>query len=443
MKDRNKKTTSQEQAAPAAARKGARRALAVLLACLIAAACVLVGWLAALYSRDARLRKLEWLIQTLGDEYYREADLDALYEELYDMVVPDEFSAYYSAEEYAQKAAESEGAGTGIGVTVAAAEGGLRIHAVTENSPACLAGLKEGMYLLGWEGGGGVQTGELASFVQFVGVQSGAFVLYADFSPDALPSAENAFSLEKRTFRAAYCLYRDAEASFGFRGEEETSLTETGGGLAGLGADTAYIALKRFNGNCAEEFEACLALMRSRGKKHLILDLRGNGGGYLSDLQCIAAHLLRNAEGARPVVARAKFRSGAETVYRAAGNDFSAYFSAESRIYVLADENSASASECLIGALVDYGTLGYDHIFLRRDGETGVCRTYGKGVMQSAFEYSDGSAFRLTVAEIVWPQGKSIHGRGVTPEDGAVAVTAPAFAGEQDLFLEEVLALLG
>lgn len=439
----------QQSKAPASPKRRGRRALAVILAVLIVAAAFLAGWLGSAYSRDARLRKLEWMIGTLDEEYYKDVDLDALYDALYGVVVPDRFSYFYTADEYAQLIAESEGRNEGVGVTLLTESDGVRFYAVVENSPACLAGIEKGMYLLGWsEVGGAVQTGSASELISFIDTQAGEFILYAGFAAGETPSESNAYTVDATEYRAAYCLYRDSESAYAFRGDEQivlTDVTEEKGALAGLDADTAYIRLDSFDGNCAEEFAACLSLMKSRGRSNLVLDLRGNGGGYMSDLQAISAHLLKNAEANSPVVARAVFRDGSETLYRADGNDYSAYFTDESRVTVLADENTASASECLIGALIDYGTIGYEDIYLRHDAETGVCRTYGKGVMQSTFTTIGGDAFRLTVAEIFWPNGNSIHEKGVTPsypQAGAHAVTAPMLPDGTDAFLAQVLAAL-
>ena len=106
----------QQSKAPASPKRRGRRALAVILAVLIVAAAFLAGWLGSAYSRDARLRKLEWMIGTLDEEYYKDVDLDALYDELYDAVVPDRFSYFYTAAEYDRLVAESEGQNEGVGV---------------------------------------------------------------------------------------------------------------------------------------------------------------------------------------------------------------------------------------------------------------------------------------------------------------------------------------
>ena len=89
--------------------------------------------------------------------------------------------------------------------------------------------------------------------------------------------------------------------------------------------------------------------------------------------------------------------------------------------------------------LIDYGTLSYDHIYLR-EAEDGTASTYGKGIMQTSFVAANGAAMKLTVAGIYWPvSDKSIHGTGVTPEDGCVAVSAPLIWGKEDKMLSAVI----
>ncbi len=432
---------SQPKDAKAARKKRIRCLLAVLLALVVAAVGFTAGWLGNFYSADPRLRELEWMLGLLENEHYREVDMDAVYEDLYDTVMPDIFSEYYSPEEYAQRVAESEGHNEGAGVTLTTDEdGSVRVYSVVENSPAQAAGLAEGMYVHGVSADGGeLQTGSSSEIASFIRAQDGEFTLYASYSPDA--ASAQPYVMERRSYSAAYVVYRDSETSFAFRGED-ASLKETNDPLAGLDADTAYIRLDSFNGNCAEEFAACLAKMKERDRKNLILDLRGNGGGYLSDLQSIASHLLRNAQGDAPLVAYAQYRDGTRRDYHATGNDYADYFGEDARISVLADENSASASECLIGALIDYGTIGYDDLYLRKDAGAEHYATYGKGVMQSTFVSPGGGAFRLTVARIYWPNGNCIHERGVTDEDGAVGIEAPALRGETDVFLRQALAAI-
>ena len=84
------------QKAPPRRKKRLRALLAVLLALVVAAVGFTAGWLGNEYSSDPRLRELEWMLDLLEDEHYKDVDMDAVYEEIYDAVMPDIFSTYYT-----------------------------------------------------------------------------------------------------------------------------------------------------------------------------------------------------------------------------------------------------------------------------------------------------------------------------------------------------------
>ena len=132
----------------------------------------------------------------------------------------------------------------------------------------------------------------------------------------------------------------------------------------------------------------------------------------------------------------AKYKDKEEN-FKASHNVYGEYFGSDSHIYILADDGSASASECLIGAMVDYGAVSFGDICLME--RNGVAKTYGKGIMQTTYYLGAKlDAVKLTTAEICWPvSGRSIHGRGVLPEDGTkVAPTDDYGDGEIALALK-------
>ena len=418
----------------------AKRVVCVLLALLLVGVGFLGGWFGYYYSLDEEMRTFLWAYGVSKRNYYREINEAELYGRLHGVLDLDPYSKLYSPDEYAEYMREGQGQNKGIGVSMTneTTKDGVypRLFLVLENSPACIVGLRKGMYVLGFgTSADSLQTGATEMLAEFISQQEGSFVLRCGFESDG-SDAEN-YTLERRAYQAAFVHYRDNETSFRFRGESTLALTETHEPLETLDSDTAYIRLDEFSGNAAAEFAACLNLMKNRKRTNLIIDLRTNGGGYLDILAEISSHLLRNAKERTPIVAKAVYRSGREQKTHAPGNYFSNYFSQDSRVYVLADENTASASECLIGALVDYGTIGYGDIFLREDAG-GTAKTYGKGIMQSHFQSANGAAMKLTTAEIFWPSGKSIHGVGVIPQDGAVPIRADLIWGKSDPMLEEV-----
>ena len=103
-------------------------------------------------------------------------------------------------------------------------------------------------------------------------------------------------------------------------------------------------------------------------------------------------------------------------------------------------ETHGQRIDTLVTAMIDYGTVSYSDIFLTDTAGEGFARTYGKGIMQTSYSNtSTGEAVKLTSAQIYWPKGNSIHGKGVDTDDGAVAVRAASFGEYADAELTEIL----
>ena len=117
-----------------------------------------------------------------------------------------------------------------------------------------------------------------------------------------------------------------------------------------------------------------------------------------------------------------------------------------STIYVSANKNTASASEALIGAMISYGAIGYENVFITdTDAESDApVTTYGKGIMQTTY-YNPmlDEAVKLTTAQIYWPNGVCIHEKGISTADGARAVYSETFADYGDPELLKILQAIG
>ena len=441
----SQETVSDGQTASMRKKNIGKRICAVVLAVILLGVGGIVGWLVTYYSTDPRIRELQWMLDVLESEHYQDVDVDEVYGDIYDAVMPDIFSHYYTADEYDIIVEQSQGVNRGIGVSVVEeTDGSALLYTVVENSPAQLAGLKKGMYLLGYSTvGGEMQTGSADEIMAFISEQEGEFCLYAGYDKDS--ASAGMYTMQREVYHAAYCVYRDSETSYALRDDAENEdyvvFTETFDPLEGLDDSTAYIRLDSFDGLCAQEFAYCMETMKERGRTNLVLDLRGNGGGYLSDLSAIASYFTKESDSDTPIVAYAQYRNELRINYTSSSNEYANYFTEDSKITVLADEGSASASECLIGAMIDYGAIDYSDIYLRKDAGAEDCSTYGKGVMQSMFTSPQGGVFQLTVARIYWPvSGKCIHGTGVRESDGANGVVASYLPGETDVMLDTVIA---
>ncbi len=153
---------------------------------------------------------------------------------------------------------------------------------------------------------------------------------------------------------------------------------------------TGYIKLNRFAASSADEFREALAKLQKLGMKNLILDLQGNGGGYLNVAIDIVDEFLPKDNLIVYTEGNAQPRDEAKST--AKGNF------KNGRLVVLVDETSASASEILSGAVQD----------LDRGVIVGR-RTFGKGLVQKPIPLPDGSMMRLTIARYYTPTGRSIQ----------------------------------
>lgn len=157
-----------------------------------------------------------------------------------------------------------------------------------------------------------------------------------------------------------------------------------------LNATTGYIKINRFAETTYDEFKKGLDKLKQHGSKSLVIDLRNNGGGYMEQAIAIADELLKD----KKLIVFTKNKKGTiEKTYATKNGNFET-----GNLFVLIDENSASASEILAGAIQDNdrGTI------LGR-------RSFGKGLVQREMDFNDGSAVRLTIARYYTPTGRSIQ----------------------------------
>ena len=153
---------------------------------------------------------------------------------------------------------------------------------------------------------------------------------------------------------------------------------------------TGYIRINRFAATTGEEFLKALKDLQKKGMKDLILDLQGNGGGYLNAAIDLANEFLDQ----RDLIVYTEGRSARRSDFHAKGNGNLK----TGRLVVLVDEYSASASEIVTGAIQDW--------------DRGVVvgrRTFGKGLVQRPIDLPDGSMIRLTVARYYTPAGRCIQ----------------------------------
>lgn len=168
-----------------------------------------------------------------------------------------------------------------------------------------------------------------------------------------------------------------------------------------LDGNIGYVRIASFNMNeqtseedTFTEFKEEVEALKAQGMEKMIIDLRDNPGGIL-DIACDIADMIL-PEG---IITYIEYKDGTR-------EDFNSdAASLEVPIAVLINENSASASEVLTGALKDYGkatVIGK--------------KSYGKGIVQTVFPFADGSGISLTVAKYYSPNGVCIHDIGIEPD---------------------------
>jgi carboxyl-terminal processing protease len=151
-----------------------------------------------------------------------------------------------------------------------------------------------------------------------------------------------------------------------------------------------YIKINRFSGKTADEFNMAINDLKEQGIENLILDLRGNPGGYLNP----AAELADEFFGAKKLIVYTKGRSRGKEEYKSSRRGSFI----DGNLIILIDEGTASASEIVSGAVQDWDR----GIIIGR-------RSFGKGLVQEQINLSDHSAIRLTVADYYTPSGRCIQ----------------------------------
>jgi len=182
------------------------------------------------------------------------------------------------------------------------------------------------------------------------------------------------------------------------------------------------ISLYNFSARSTEVFREALREMIQSGSTKMIIDLRGNPGGYLEAAVDISSWFLPIGE----IVAREEFGSGEEKFYKSRGYDIFKNLP----LVILVDRGSASASEIMAGALSEHGIATLV-------GQ----KTFGKGSIQELVELEDGSSLKITIARWLTPKGRSISEEGLAP-DVEVEYTKEDFDAGKDPQMNKAIEIL-
>lgn len=162
------------------------------------------------------------------------------------------------------------------------------------------------------------------------------------------------------------------------------------------GTHTALIRLDQFSQGAADALKGVLGEIKAAGADRMVLDLRGNPGGYVNEADAVASQFLKSG-----IVFIERDAQGNETKHDVAAGGLAT----DLPMVVLVDSGTASSSEIVSGALQDGG----------RAEIVGV-KTYGTGTVLGEFPLSDGSALRVGTVEWLTPDGRQIWHQGITPD---------------------------
>ena len=280
----------------------------------------------------------------------------------------DEYSEYMTAEEWKEFQADALGNYVGIGIYMGVDKNGnVVVVSPIKGTPAEEAGMKTGdiIVYVNEENMLGISSDIVSAKIKGEeGTKVKITVLRDDEYID--------FEIERKSIKVYHVEHKMLENNIG------------------------YISLLTFDTGCAEEFKAAYESLENQGAKKVILDLRNNTGGLVNECLEIADMML--PKGAIELITTDA--QGNKEISKSKNDPL-----ITCDIVVLVNEYSASASEILVAALRDNGKA-------KVVGKT----TFGKGVIQTVLELTDGSVLKLTVNEYFTPKESKINKVGVTPD---------------------------
>jgi len=311
-------------------------------------------------------------LDTIHDKYYRPVQRGTLSDAAIAGAVKnldDRFSAYFSPNEYGQFQDSLDNEFSGVGTAVRGVDDGLRIQTVYPGSPAQKASLRVGDVVTQANGR------KLAGLSDEKAI---ALVKGPEGTPVTLTIRRG-----KRTFKRRLTRARISVPVVSSR------LASAGGTRA------AYIALSTFGPRTAHvEMNEAIRRAKRRNAKGIVFDLRGNGGGLVTEAQLIASMFISDG----PIVTT-RGRAVPDRTLDAVGQPVAGKLPT----VVLVDGGTASASEIVAGALQD----------TKRARLVGV-KTFGKGVFQEILPLDNGGALDITVGQYFLPSGRNLGGAGTS-----------------------------
>ena len=312
--------------------------------------------------------KLNQLIDFIDNEYVEDVNTDSIVNLTVDNILAklDPHSVYIPPKEQAEVAENMKGNFVGIGINFYMYNDSVAVIKPVDDGPSAK-----------------------------VGIKAGDRILYADKTKlfgRKLPN-DTLFSKLKGSVGSEVdiTVYRKAERKkLKIKVKRDVIALKSVDVALLLNPKTGYIKINRFAETTYEEFKKGLDKLKKQGAQSLVLDMRDNGGGYMEEAIAIADEFLKDKQ----LIVFTKNKKGAiDKTFASGEGSFE-----NGKLFVLINENSASASEILAGAI--------------QDNDRGTIvgrRSFGKGLVQREMDFQDGSAVRLTIARYYTPTGRSIQ----------------------------------
>ena len=282
----------------------------------------------------------------------------------------DPYTEYISADEMEDYLSDTMGNFVGIGIYMVknTEKGKIQVLAPIKGRPAEKAGIQAGDLILTVDG--------------------------VDYSADEMTTASNKIKGEEGTTVTIEVLRGTETKKYELK-REKVKVNQVEGKV--LSNNIGYINFTSFDETTADDFKAKFEELNNQGIKSLIIDLRNNGGGIVDQALQIADYVADKDS----VLLYEVDKNNKETVKKAKTDPI-----INMPIIILTNENTASASEILAGALKDLGKA-----------KTVGTTTYGKGVIQQILKLSDGSGLKVTIEEYQTPNRNKIHKIGIAPDE--------------------------
>lgn len=298
----------------------------------------------------------------------------------------DPYTAYLPPEDAGPLNDQLEGEYEGIGVSIQVIDGQLVVLRPLPGSPAERVGIKAGDIIVAADGVplGGLTLAEAGEYVRG---PAGTTVTLEVFRPELEQTLT--FTVTRERLEEQVVIYRFDQAT-----------------------GIAYIRVTIFSDKTTSQLDAALRQARADGATGMVLDLRGNGGGWVVAAQEMIGRFVNPAMGYALYEDSGHDGDGGELVGQPIlAGDVTVY---DLPLVVLVDGGTASAAEIVAGALRDYGRA----VLI---GET----TFGKGSVQRIHEFEDGASLRVTIAEWLTPNRTFLTGQGLAPDVVVPVGTAP------------------